>query len=418
MPNKIGISMQGFYGWKVLASMMVIRGVAGGINLYGSTLFILPVQDEFKITRGIVATVFAAGLVIRNLTSPISGYLIDRYGAKKMLLLTLFLSSSGYILMIFAENIYVFTIIYLALVSLGFHVLLFQAPSVIINNWFDRHKGFSMSLLQVGAGIGGGILVPILGYLIAEEGWRFASAMAGLFLLIIGLPILYIARDTPEEMNQHPDGIRPKNQSISGKKSSSGATLKEAILTRQYWIIVIVLLAFSSAVSAVAFHFAPILEDKNMSPVTQAGLLGTLAFLSAPVIVLTGWLGDRTDKLKVSAVIIFIIALGIMLLNLGQTVTLMALSALLMAGTQGVYPLLWAVTGDVFGRRDFGTIRGSIEGIMVFGLAAPSVVGFIYDWQGSYTFALWISAGLCLGAAAIAGIASFRSKFTSLFNEL
>ena len=155
-----------------------------------------------------------------------------------------------------------------------------------------------------------------------------------------------------------------------------------------------------------------------MSPVTQAGLLGTLAFLSAPVIVLTGWLGDRTDKLKVSAVIIFIIALGIMLLNLGQTVTLMALSALLMAGTQGVYPLLWAVTGDVFGRRDFGTIRGSIEGIMVFGLAAPSVVGFIYDWQGSYTFALWISAGLCLGAAVIACIASFSSKLTSLFNEL
>ena len=263
----------------------------------------------------------------------------------------------------------------------------------------------------MGAGIGGGIIVPILGILIAEAGWRFASASAGFLLLIIGLPMLYIARNTPEEMNEYPDGIVPEHKTASQKVSVAGKSIKEAIKTKQYWIIVIILLAFSSSVSAVAFHFAPILEDKNMSPTTQAGLLGTLALLSAPVIVLTGWLGDKIDRLKVTVAMLLVIALGIIVLNLGDTVSLMVLSAFLMAGTQGVYPLLWAVTGNAFGRRDFGTIRGSIEGIMVVGLAAPSIVGFMYDWQGNYTAALWLSAGLCLGAAGIAGLASISNKF-------
>ena len=94
-----------FYGWRVLASMMTVRGVGGGINLYGGSLFILPIQADLGLSRGVISTILAAGMVIRNLTSPISGRLIDRFGARRMLFLALLLSGGGYVVLAVAASL-------------------------------------------------------------------------------------------------------------------------------------------------------------------------------------------------------------------------------------------------------------------------------------------------------------------------
>ena len=395
-----------FYGWRVLASMMAVRGVGGGINLYGTSLFILPIQADFGLSRGVVSTIFAVGLMVRNLSSPITGHLIDRFGARRLLFLALLLSGGGYIALAAAANVLVLAIIFVGMVSLGFHVLLFQAPSVIVNNWFDRRKGLAMSLLQVGAGIGGAVIVPVLGFVIITAGWRPASVLAGVALLVIGLPMVLIARDTPEEMGEAPDGVAVATSTGRPLGISQGAGFRQAVRTLHYWLIVATMLSFSSAVGAMAFHFVPIVVGKGMSEATAAGLLGTFALLSVPVIVFTGWLGDRVDRLKVTAGIMVAVAVGIVVLNVGESAALVGLAALLMAGTQGVYPLLWAATGDAFGRRGFGTIRGSMEGVLVVGLSGPPIFGFMHDWQGDYRLALWGAAALCVISAGMALVTS------------
>ncbi len=397
-----------FHGWRVLGAMMTVRGVGGGINLYGSSLFVIPIQADLGISRGVISTLFAVGLLVRHLGSPLSGRLIDRLGARRMLLFTLLLSGTGYIALAGATNVVVLFAVYVGLVSLGFHVLLFQAPSVIINNWFDRRKALAMSLLQVGAGVGGAIIVPLLGLAIIWWDWRVASVLAGVALLLVGLPALIVTRDTPEELGELPDGDRAAAHSGAPQGPSAGTSLREAMRTPAYWLIALTMMTFSSAAGAVGFHFVPILDDKGISEAAATGLLGTFALLSVPVIVFTGWLGDRFNRLKVSAGMIVAVGVGIVVLNLGESIAAVGAAALLMAGTQGVYPLLWAATGEAFGRRGFGAIRGSVEGFLVLGLAAPALFGFLHDWQGDYRVALWIASGLCVVSATVAMVTAGR----------
>ncbi len=397
-----------FRGWRVLAAMMSVRGVGGGINLYGSSLFVLPIQGDLGISRGAISTLFAVGMLVRHLGSPLSGRLIDRFGARRMLLFTLLLSGGGYVALAGATNIVVLFVVYVGFVSLGFHALLFQAPSVIINNWFDRRKALAMSLLQVGAGVGGAIIVPLLGLAISWWDWRVASMLAGAALLLVGLPALVVTRDTPEEVGELPDGDSAADWAIRQRGAPAGTSLREAIRTPAYWLMTLTMMSFSSAAGAVAFHFVPILDDKGISEAAATGLLGTFALLSVPVIVFTGWLGDRFNRLKVSAWMTATVGVGIVVLNIGESVAVVGVAALLMAGTQGVYPLLWAATGDAFGRRGFGAIRGSIEGFLVLGLATPALFGFLHDWQGDYRVALWIATGSCVISATLALVTAGR----------
>lgn len=396
-----------FYGWRVLASMMTVRGVGGGINMYGTSLFVLPIQTDLGLSRGAISTVLTAGLIVRNLTAPIGGRLIDRFGARRMLFFSLVLSGVGYIALAAAANVLMLALIFVGMVSLGFHVLLFQAPSVIINHWFDRRKGLAMSLLQVGAGVGGALLMPLLGFVIITFGWRPASVLAGLALLVICLPMVLVVRDTPEEMGETPDGVPQTSAAAAGV--GEGATLRQAIHTPHYWLIAFTMLSLSGASGAVAFHFVPIVIGKGWSDATAYGLWSTLALLSIPVIVLTGWLADRVDRLKVSVVLLVVLAAGVVVLNLADSLAVLGLATLLMAGTQGIYPLLWAATGDVFGRRAFGSIRGSIEGLLVLGMAMPPIFGFMHDWQDDYRIALWGAAALCLVSAGLALVTSVQA---------
>ena len=391
-----------FYGWRVLVSMMTVRAVGGGINLYGASLFILPLQEDLELSRGIVSTLFASGLLIRHLTSPISGLLIDRFGARKMLFNSLLLSGAGYILLSAVSNVALLFVVFVGMVSLGFHVLLFQAPSVITNNWFDRRKALAMSLLQVGAGIGGAVLVPAIGAVILTWGWRPGSILAGAALIALGLPAVLMAKNTPEEMGLQPDGTARRPQTASTQAGTEGMALAAAMRTAQYWLIVVTMVSFSAAAGAVAFHFVPIVAGKGLSEATATGLLSIFALLSVPVIVLSGWLGDRTNRFVISGLTIMVVAMGVAVLNIARDVAALAVATLLMAGTQGVYPLLWAATGELFGRRGFGAIRGSIEGFFVIGLAAPALMGFLQDWQGDYAVSLWGAFGLCVLSASIA----------------
>jgi MFS family permease len=68
------------------------------------------------------------------------------------------------------------------------------------------------------------------------------------------------------------------------------------------------------------------------------------------------------------------------------------MAVLLMAGSQGFFPLVWATVGEAFGRRSFGAIRGTASAFQVVPSSTmPILAGLLYDWTGGYTLALWIT---------------------------
>ena len=398
--QKLQQKRSGFYAWRVLALMLGPRAGGAGVVQFSSTNFVIPLETALGVSRGLISTIFALGMLVSSITSPVLGIVIDKFGARKILFATTLLVGGGFMLLSQAHSVLVVGIAYIGFVGLGFMTLAFQGTSVIVNNWFDKYKAMAMSILQVGASFGAFILVPLLAYIIDSVGWREAAFAAGVIIIVIGVPGVVFSRNTPEEVGLGPDGV-PPDPSVASSSSVApeltGLTAMQAARTTVFWTISFATVFSTAATFTLQIHFIPMLVWKGMGPVGAAGLLSILALVSIPVTIFTGALGDRFHRPKVAAVLSAVVGLGVLVLTLGTELWMFWIAIVLISGFQGLFPLVWAATGEAFGRRAFGTIRGSITAVQVLGTATmPVIAGTIFDRTGSYTIALWMVIGCTL----------------------
>jgi len=389
-----------FYAWRILALMLGPRAGGAGVVQFSSTAFVIPLETTLGVSRSLISAILTLGLTVSSLTSPVLGILIDKFGARKVLFATTLLVGGGFMLLSQAHSVLVVGIAYIGFVGLGFMTLAFQGTSVIVNNWFDKYKAMAMSILQVGASFGAFILVPLLAYIIDSMGWREAAFVAGVIIIVLGIPGVVFSRNTPEEVGLGPDGI-PRDPVLTSRSPMApeltGLTAMQAARTTVFWTLSFATVFSTAATFTLLLHFVPILVWKGMTPLGAAGLVGALAAISIPIVLLVGALGDRFHRPKVAAVLSAVVGLGVLVLILGTELWTFWIAVVLISGIQGLFPLVWAATGEAFGRRAFGTIRGAITAVQVLGTATmPVIAGTIFDRTGSYTIALWMVIGCTL----------------------
>jgi MFS family permease len=389
-----------FRGWYIVALMLGPRGGGTGTYILGSTLFVLPLENELGLTRSMSALLFASGSMVAGLAAPISGALMDRYGPRWVLLGSVIISAGGYLLFAMSVNIFMLYIVFVGVISPVILNVAFNASAAFVNNWFSRYKATAMSVLQVGAGIGAIIIIPTMAFAINVWGWRAAAIAAAGFVIALGLPAALFARDTPEELGMLPDGEvrsieRPTTTTIE-------PTAKEALKTPAFWFMVGAVMAFGSAQVGMQIHFVPIMVWKGVDEVQGALILTVMALVSTPAVLIMGPLADRFGRLPVAGATSLIVATGVVLMNLSGPVWGIWGAALIMAPNFGLYPLIWAAVGHAFGRKAFSTIRGTILALQVGGtMGMPILAGVLFDRTESYGTMLWVIAGLWLTAAIL-----------------
>ena len=74
-----------YYGWWVAVSAMIVISVGAGFYWLGFGLFFLPLAMEFNTNRTTLSGAMAIAQLEGGLLGPIDGYLVDRYGPRKMM---------------------------------------------------------------------------------------------------------------------------------------------------------------------------------------------------------------------------------------------------------------------------------------------------------------------------------------------
>ena len=291
-----------FYGWKIVALMIGPRSAGNGVYILGNTLFVIPLEESLGLGRSVSSLMFALGGVIGGISAPVSGILMDRWGPRRVLIISVLIGCIGYFLLGLAPNILILFLIFLGPISLVMLNVAFNASSGIINNWFDRYKSTAFSLMQGGSGLGSLIIITVLAYSIDSWGWRTASGIAGLLVLAIGLPTAYASRNTPEELGLQPDGT---NKSVSGSQELpirkakgylvvlEGMDSTQAMKTIRFWMLAISSTIFGGAIATLGIHFVPIMVWKGLTEVQGAMMLTFLALGSAFTVIFVGTLADR-----------------------------------------------------------------------------------------------------------------------------
>ena len=178
-----------YYGWWVLAACCLLALFTGGIFYRGFTVFFLPIQREFNLSRASTALIFSLATAEGGIGGPIVGWLIDRLGSRPLILVGGLLAGIGFIALSFVNGYFSFLIVYVGIVSVGISTGLDPSLMTAVNRWFLRRKAIALATMLTSYTLGGALLTPLLALGVQRIGWRDVVLIAGGFICLIVIPL-------------------------------------------------------------------------------------------------------------------------------------------------------------------------------------------------------------------------------------
>jgi MFS family permease len=377
-----------FYGWYIVAASLVNLLYTGGVANFGFTAVFEPIADEFKWSYAQVSLASSLRGLEMGLLAPVVGFLVDKWGPKKMVFGGSIFLCLGFLLLSRVQSLLAF---YLAFVLIAFGMS-FSGGTVIMTavaNWFQKKAGLAMGIVVSGFGLGG-LLIPVVTLLVDTYEWRTAMVIIGFGTLVIILPLSFIMRHRPEDYGYNPDGeadivSRPEIEN-SEPLQDTGMTTRRALRSRAFWQLSI----------ASCSHMMPYLSSLGVERSTGSFIAMILPVVSIVGRLNGGWLGDRYGRKKVFTISFFLMTIGVFIygfLDLNRLWLLVPFILALSLGWGGSVTTRLTLLREYFGRRSFGTIMGFMSGVMMVGnITGAPLAGWIYDTWGTYRGA-WLAYG-------------------------
>jgi len=388
-------------GWRVLLASSVGNGSGlSGLPFYTFGVFVVPLATAFGWTRGRVSIAASFLIIGTSITAPLIGAIIDRFGTRRVGLLSMLALSIGYgLLTQLGPHIALFYLAWL-LISLAGGGTTPVVWTRTVNLWFDRARGLALGLALAGSGLSG-ILAPTLtSRAIDAFGWQGGYLALGAFILLVAIPVIAVFFE---------DGIpRPVRSRQGGSTASGlpGLDLHDSLRTASFWKIAIGFFCVSSVIAALIINLVPLLIDRGLARTDAARVAGVMGFAVFIGRIVIGFLLDRFSAPLVASVLLALSAAGCLLLGMAGTpewaVPLSVISFGLAAAAE--VDLVAFLTSRFLGMRAYGRVYGSQLTVFYIGAAlGPFVAGLAYDHYHSYAPTLHFAAASLLFGALIIG---------------
>ena len=393
-----------YYGWWVVLSTAIVYGFMGGLNYSAFAVYFLPLAREFSISRTKVSVIFSLRSLLDVFTGPIGGIVVDKLGPRFMVMGGMLIGGIGFILMAGTRSYLQLILVLMGFVSLGFSMP-DHGVTAGINSWFRRRLGFAISLASSGFGIGGFLLTPIIAWLVLQYSWRLGAITSGIIILAIGIPISLIFRNPKQGETDSEDSVEPESdsQKFPVTPHNQEFSLKESLNTWAFWLLGISLGLRLLAQHTLMVHIVPILVDIKLSEGVAASLVALVALSRLPTSLTAGFIADRWSRQKICGIAnLFGCFACFTLLFSHSGLGTGIIFAVLFGSAHASIAITWALIGQFFGRKNFGTIRGVISLIPSIATAlGPILAGWSYDQSSSYNTSLIVIGVMYLGAASI-----------------
>ncbi len=395
-----------YYGWRIAAASFTILFVIVGIVYYSFPVFYPSLIESFGWSRAqATAGFFYSLLLVGPVFGVSAGFLIDRYGTKRILLAGLLSAGAAFLGFAFMQSLSAYYIFYF-MQTIGYVVAGPIPNQVLISQWFRRMRGRAMGLAYVGAGIGGAVAPVLAQYLIRNYGWRTAMLALGIGIFAVLIPVtLVLVKDRPADLGLQPDGApAPAPASAAPDPQASPVQLRDAVRTRAFWMILLGSALSIGAVGGVIQHLQLFLRDQGFLPEHAARVASFLLVSSIVGRLIMGYLADRFPKKYVMLGAFLMVGCSIPLLYYVRVPNVVYLFAFVFGFGMGAdYMLIPLTTAHCFGVASLGRLMGIILTTDAVGQAfTPVLVGRIFDVTHSYNlgFALLIAAALLAAGAA------------------
>lgn len=378
--------------WLVVLVSCGLAGSSIGICVNSMGIFYTPVANDLGVLRGTFALHSTIAVIATAITSLFVAKIMHKYHYKKVLTSSVIIAGITTILMAYSNSVYLFYILG-AVRGIACGLFGIVPITMTINHWFVKNHGLATSIVLSFSGVMGAICSPILTNCIANYGWQTTYIITGILIIVICLPAIFY----PYALTPQQDGLLPYGYS----EIKNHTEVKETKVTKFnfFTITFIGLFIFAllqPAITGITQHLSGFAETIGYSAnvgalLLSAGMIGNI--LSKLAI---GFISDRIGAIKANMIMIFINAIAIIMLLTAASELILIIAAFLFGSAYAVGAVGFALlTKHFFGSDNYTTVFPIISFATNFGSAfALSLVGYIYDFTGSYAIAFMIALGI------------------------
>ena len=418
-----------FYGWWLVGVSGLVMTLATVPLYHAMAIWAVALESSFGWSRTQIGFALTFTRIEGGFMGPLEGYLTDKLGPRRMILIGLLILSVGFLIFWQVNSLWTFYLAFIVM-ALGQGLGSWLPLMTALNNWFVRNRSKAMGFSNMGSRIGALILVPAIAWSIDPEhdrlGWELTALILGIVTLILAIPLSKAIRDRPQDYGQGTDGDQVTeglSDSLNGSLSSYSnnptavvdLTAKQAVMTPAFWLISFGHGFTSMVILAIMAHLGLLLMDKGFDIQTTGWVVTVYTAVAMAFQLVGGYLGDIAPKNRILFFFTTLQAVGVLVLTYADSLRTIYLFAVLFgAGFGGRNPLTTSIRGEYFGRASFGKILGlSTVPMNVLLLFASPFAGYIKDAQGSYANAFLILALLNF----IGGICFLLAKRPSLIQD-
>jgi MFS family permease len=390
-----------FYGWIVVAVTAVTLFVSAGLRS-APGVFILPLEQDMGWSRSAISFAVSIGLITLGIAGPLSGWLMDRFGPKRVALVGLMLVVAAMVASYGITELWQLNLLWGMISGLGTGMVGGVLGPAVANRWFVARRGLVIGIFGASLSAGQLVFVPALMAVVLTVGWRWSSVALGLMALVAIIPVLLFLRDDPADM-----GLAPY-----GATTGQGATrptvdpnvMQRAVKAPEFWLLAATFFVCGATSNGlIGTHLIPHAADHGIPQATAAGMLALMGAMNFVGTIASGWLTDKYDPRKLLCIYYGFRGLSLFLLPYVSGVFGLSVFAI-MFGLDYIatVPPTTALVADTFGRRNVGTVYGWVFCSHQVGAALAAWLGGVTrDMFGDYLLAFLVAGAIAMIAALL-----------------
>ncbi|HXJ83419.1 MAG TPA: MFS transporter [Candidatus Methylomirabilis sp.] len=396
------------YAWVVLGATLVIMLLASGLRaVFG--VYIKPMEATFGWDRASLSGVAALSLLLLGAVGPFVGWLADRWGPRRVIVVSCCLLGLGTLL---SSRVMALWQIYITagiLMSVGGGGVQMSTAASVIARWFDSRRGLVLGILGGAMSAGQLVIVPLAMGLTLHYGWRQSYIWLGIGLLVISVPLAcWFVKDEPAQKGLRPFGAN-ETTSPAGQATvpppNRHVPVSEAMQVPAFWLLAGTFFVCGYTTGGLILtHLVPHAADHGFSEMDAAQALGVMGAMNIIGTIASGWICDRYGRKGPLSFYYGVRGLSLLfLLYVWNLPSLEIFAAIFGLNYISTVPATTALTANIFGRYSIGTLSGWIYLSHQVGAALGAALGgWIFSATGSYSWAFISGALLAFLAAGMA----------------
>jgi MFS transporter, OFA family, oxalate/formate antiporter len=339
---------------QLLLGLIVMMAISS--PQYVWTLFVKPFQAATGAGLATVQITFSILIVLQTLFSPAQGWLVDRFGPKRLVAAGAALTGLGWVLSAHADTIWMLFLTYGLFCGVGTGIV-YVGVVGLMARWFPDRHGFAIGIVAAGYGMGAMLTTFPISSMLASSGAPATLTLFGVVLGGVGVLAALGLRE-PRAGEAPP----PAETRAHGKDVAPAAMLRTPI----FWLMFVMMTMMSTGGLMVTSNFANFARDFGVADILVMGLAALPFALTVDRLLngftrpFFGWVSDRIGRENTMGLAFGLEAAAILLLLVfrADAAAFVALSGLVFFGWGEIFSLFPSTLTDTFGARHATTNYG------------------------------------------------------------